>query len=284
MAPVTAGALLLQSAGPDHRPGAFRSKDSGAQVKRLLQLTILAPFLLTAGCAARSGTADGAADAAHGAHDAAADTAHGHDAAHEHNPAHHPGGEYDSAIHRAHVAAGHHGGAASASGHPPAHPADVKFMQDMIGHHAQALVMAAMAPTRGAGDHLLRLVEKIDISQRDEIDMMKRWLTERHQPVPDPADHSAHAAHMPGMLTPEQMAQLDAARGREFERLFLMFMIQHHEGALVMVDELFASPGAAQDSDIFRFATDVAADQLDEIDQMQYLLDVLSANPGSEIR
>lgn len=165
--------------------------------------------------------------------------------------------------------------------------ADVRFMQDMIGHHAQALEMAAMAPTHGASDHVLRLVEKIDISQRDEIAMMKAWLTDRGQAVPD--EHAMHTMpgmpgmSMPGMLTPEQMAQLDAARGVAFERLFLTFMIQHHEGALVMVDELFASPGAGQDSDIFRFATDVAADQLDEIDQMYNVLSTL-ANPGSEIR
>lgn len=160
--------------------------------------------------------------------------------------------------------------------------ADVRFMQDMIGHHAQALVMAAMAPTHGAGTQLLLLAEKIDISQRDEIAMMQQWLTDRKQPVPD-GGHT-HAMHMPGMLTPEQLAQLDAARGREFERLFLTFMIRHHEGALQMVDELFASPGAAQDPDIFRFVTDVAVDQLDEIGVMEYMLEILAAHGGSEIR
>ena len=219
------------------------------------------------------------ADAAHDEHAAAQQGgAEQHDAAH--HAASHGSAGHDSAAHQAH-AAEHH---PASAGYPPAHPADVKFMQDMIGHHAQALVMAAMAPTHGASEHLLRLTEKIDISQRDEIAMMKQWLRDRHEPVPDEADHSGHAAHMPGMLTAEQLARLDAARGREFERLFLQFMIQHHEGALQMVDELYESPGAAQDSDIFRFVTDVAADQLDEIDQMQYLLDVLSANPGSEIR
>jgi uncharacterized protein (DUF305 family) len=160
-------------------------------------------------------------------------------------------------------------------------PADVRFMQDMIGHHAQALVMAAMAPTHGAGEQLLRLAEKIDISQRDEIAMMQDWLVERGQPLPDEHYMHTHGAHMPGMLTDAQLAQLGAARGREFERLFLTFMIRHHEGALAMVDALFASAGAAQDPDIFRFATDVAADQLDEIDQMQHLLDMLNANRGS---
>lgn len=160
--------------------------------------------------------------------------------------------------------------------------ADVRFMQSMIGHHAQALIMAGMAPTHGAGTQLLKLAQKIDISQRDEIAMMRQWLAERGQAVP--GDAHMHAMHMPGMLTPEQLARLDAARGREFERLFLRLMIQHHEGALDMVDALMDSPGAAQDPDIFRFITDVAADQLDEIGVMQYMLDTLDdtrRNSGS---
>jgi uncharacterized protein (DUF305 family) len=160
--------------------------------------------------------------------------------------------------------------------------ADVRFMQHMIGHHAQALVMAAMAPTHGASEHFQRLAQKIDISQRDEIAFMTQWLTERNQAVP-PDDYLAHMA-MPGMLAPEQMAQLDAARGREFERLFLTFMIRHHEGALQMVDELFDAPGAGQDPDIFRFVTDVDADQRDEIHVMQTMLDTLDNNPGSSAR
>jgi uncharacterized protein (DUF305 family) len=162
-----------------------------------------------------------------------------------------------------------------------AHPADVKFMQDMIGHHEQALVLAALAPTHESSEQVLRLAEKIDISQRDEIGMMQDWLTERGQPLPD--EHHAHGTLMPGMLTAEQLAQLDRARGREFDRLFLTFMIQHHEGALKMVDMLFASPGAGQDPDIFRFATDVATDQLDEIDVMTHMLAML-ATGGSESR
>lgn len=161
--------------------------------------------------------------------------------------------------------------------------ADVRFMQDMIGHHAQALTMAGLAPGRGASDHLMMLVEKIDISQRDEIAMMKAWLVDRGQAVPD--ENRMPMMHdMPGMLKAGQMAQLEAARGAEFERLFLTFMIQHHEGAIEMVDTLFASAGAGQDPDIFRFATDVAADQLDEIDQMQHLLSTLAVNRGSESR
>lgn len=150
--------------------------------------------------------------------------------------------------------------------------ADVRFMQNMIGHHAQAIQMAALAPTHGASEKLLQLARKIDISQKDEIGLMKAWLAARSQVVPDDA---AHAMMMPGMLTAEQFAKLDAARGQEFDRLFLSFMIRHHEGALQMVEELFRSSGAGQDSDIFRFATDVDADQRDEIFAMQQLLDII---------
>ena len=151
--------------------------------------------------------------------------------------------------------------------------ADVRFMQNMIGHHAQAIAMAGLAPGHGAAENVLKLAQKIDISQRDEIIFMKRWLAERKQAVPD--DAQAHAMMMPGMLTPEMMAQLGAARGREFDRLFLTFMIGHHEGALQMVNELFKSSGAAQDPDIFRFATDVDVDQRDEIFVMHKMLDTL---------
>lgn len=151
--------------------------------------------------------------------------------------------------------------------------ADVRFMQNMIGHHAQAIRMAAFAPSHGASEKVRQLAQKIDISQRDEIDMMKQWLSDRHQIAP--TDTQSHAMMMPGMLNPEQLAQLDAARGPEFDRLFLSYMIRHHEGALQMVEELFKSPGAGQDSDIFRFATDVDADQRDEIFVMQKLLDAI---------
>jgi uncharacterized protein (DUF305 family) len=156
--------------------------------------------------------------------------------------------------------------------------ADVRFMQDMIGHHAQAIVMAALAPSHGASSKVLQLAQKIDISLRDEIEMMKQWLRDRQQQVPD--DAHLHMMRMPGMLTPEQMTQLGAARGRDFDRLFLTFMIQHHEGALSMVETLFAAPGAGQDSDIFRFATDVDADQRDEIFVMRTLLDTLDTTRG----
>ncbi len=150
--------------------------------------------------------------------------------------------------------------------------ADVRFMQNMIGHHAQAITMAALAPSHGASEALLRLAQKIDISQRDEIAMMKQWLVERNQAVPA---SESHAMMMPGMLSPEQFRQLDAARGREFDRLFLTFMIRHHEGALQMVETLFKSRNAGQDPDIFRFATDVDADQRDEIFAMEQLLNTI---------
>jgi uncharacterized protein (DUF305 family) len=151
--------------------------------------------------------------------------------------------------------------------------ADVRFMQHMIGHHAQAVQMAALAPTNGASDGVVRLARKIDISQRDEIEMMKSWLQARRQAVP--AEAHSHAMMMPGMLTPEQLAQLGRARGREFDRLFLVLMTRHHEGALQMVQELFRTPGAGQEPDIFRFATDVDADQRDELVVMERLLHAL---------
>lgn len=159
--------------------------------------------------------------------------------------------------------------------------ADVEFMQHMIGHHAQALVMTAMVPERGSDENVQRLAQKIDISQRDEIALMRQWLEERGQAVPDTI--AAMNMQMPGMLTPAQMEQLRAARGTAFDRLFLILMIQHHRGALAMVDVLDAAPGANQDSDIFRFVTDVVTDQSDEIDVMYRLLDLLP-NPGGQSR
>lgn len=170
-------------------------------------------------------------------------------------------------------AAHHHMPDLPATAGPGFTVADVRFMQHMIGHHAQAVRMAALAPTNGASDDVVRLARKIDISQRDEIDMMKSWLGERRQAVPHEA-HS-HGMMMPGMLTGEQLAQLGAARGREFDRLFLTLMTRHHEGALQMVRELFRTPGAGQEPDIFRFATDVDADQRDELVVMERLLHAL---------
>jgi len=169
-------------------------------------------------------------------------------------------------------------------------PADVTFMQGMIHHHAQAVVMAGWAPTHGANESVKTLAGRIDVGQRDEIAFMHRWLRERHLPAADLSDHqmsmqgmpgmSMPDTLMPGMLTPQQMQQLDAARGAEFDRLFLTGMIQHHQGALTMVDKLFSSQGAGQEEYVFRFASDVSTDQTTEIDRMRLMLGALSPKPN----
>jgi len=167
------------------------------------------------------------------------------------------------------------------SGRPPYTAADVHFVAGMIGHHAQAIQMAGWAPMHGASAAVRTLCERIVVAQNDEIAFAQRWLREHNEFVPpaDPRGHIMpgmdHPMLMPGMLTPDQMAQLDAARGREFDRLFLTFMIQHHQGAITMVAQLLAAPGAAQDGPIFRFAADVNADQTTEIDRMSRMLDDL---------
>lgn len=158
--------------------------------------------------------------------------------------------------------------------------ADVAFMTDMIGHHAQAVRIARWAGTHGASDAVQRLADRIIVGQQDEIAIMARWLRDHGETVPEPDSSHAmagmdHAMHMPGMLTGEQLAMLDAARGAEFDRLFLTLMIQHHEGALTMVRQLFGSHGAAQDDTVFRIASDVQADQTVEIRRMRSMLDAL---------
>jgi uncharacterized protein (DUF305 family) len=153
--------------------------------------------------------------------------------------------------------------------------ADVRFMQGMIGHHAQALDMTALVPSRTSRDAMKLLAQRIDVSQRDEIAMMRSWLTARGEAVPDAHAHRHHSAAgvlMPGMLTADEMGRLSAARGPAFDRLFLELMIKHHDGALTMVKDLFATPGAGQDSEIFAFASDVDADQRMEIERMGALL------------
>lgn len=151
--------------------------------------------------------------------------------------------------------------------------ADVRFMQNMIGHHAQALEMVALLQSRTNREDMRLLARRIALSQEDEIMLMQRWLQMRGQQVPDAhAHHAAGATLMPGMLTAEEMGRLAAATGKEFDRLFLEFMVKHHEGALVMVGELFSNPGAAQESDIFSFATDIDADQRIEIARMGAML------------
>lgn len=151
--------------------------------------------------------------------------------------------------------------------------ADVRFMQGMIHHHAQALDMVTLLKARTASDDMRKLGLRIELSQDDEIKMMRRWLEVRGQEVPgEHAHHMPGAPLMPGMLTPQEMDTLAAAKGVEFDRRFLEFMIKHHAGALIMVDELFAAPGAAQESEIFAFASDVVADQRAEIDRMGAML------------
>ncbi len=167
----------------------------------------------------------------------------------------------------------HHMSALPATAGPGYTVADVQFMQHMIGHHMQAIIMARLAPSSGASDAVLKMAEKVDISQRDEIAFMQQWLTERGQAVPDSAQ--SLSMNMPGMLTDAELQQLANARGTEFDRLFLTFMIRHHRGALDMVAEMFKTPNAGQDPDLFRFVTDVDADQRDEIFVMQKLLETI---------
>jgi uncharacterized protein (DUF305 family) len=151
--------------------------------------------------------------------------------------------------------------------------ADIKFMQGMIGHHAQAVEMVALVPSRTASDDIRKLAQRIDVSQQDEMKMMREWLQSRGQQIPDPrAHHMMGTTLMPGMLTPEEMAQLAAATGTAFDRLFLEGMIKHHSGAITMVHDLFATDGAGQTPEIFSYASDVDADQRMEIDRMGSML------------
>jgi uncharacterized protein (DUF305 family) len=151
--------------------------------------------------------------------------------------------------------------------------ADVSFMQGMIGHHAQAVEMVGLIQTRTTREDMRLLGLRIEVSQSDEIRMMQRWLQTHGQPLPDPHAHHMPGMLMPGMLTAEEMTRLAEARGPAFDRLFLQGMIKHHQGALTMVRTLFATADAAQDPDIFAFASDVDADQRMEIDRMRALLD-----------
>jgi uncharacterized protein (DUF305 family) len=161
--------------------------------------------------------------------------------------------------------------------------ADAKFMTGMIGHHAQAIVMAGWAPTHGASPAIQTLCARIINAQRDEIATMQRWLADRGRPVPEATggpmkmtmNGKEHEMLMPGMLTADQLHQLDQARGPDFDRLFLTSMIQHHKGAVSMVQDLFASYGAAQDETVFKFANDVSVDQTTEIARMEKMLAAL---------
>lgn len=170
---------------------------------------------------------------------------------------------------------------------PPLARADVEFMQGMIMHHAQAIEMTELIPTHTENKELRSLGARISRSQDDEIRFMKRWLAVRGEslsmPMPESMPGMSHtdASHhaidsmplMPGMLTEEQMKALRKATGAEFDRLFLKGMVQHHNGALTMVKDLFGSAGAGQDAEIFGFATDVDTGQRAEIRIMQVMLD-----------
>lgn len=177
-------------------------------------------------------------------------------------------------------------------------PADVRFMTDMIHHHAQAIEMSEMVPERTENPRIRTLAGRIINAQNDEIAIMRRWLQDRGQPVPEVADganaQAAHGAHsamdhaqhamrqMPGMLPPEEIRQLEQARGDEFDRLFLTGMIRHHQGAVTMVRELFATDGAAQDEEVFKFASDVQVDQTTEVARMQSMLAQLPQPAGGQ--
>ena len=157
-------------------------------------------------------------------------------------------------------------------------PADVRFMQDMIPHHYQALEMAELVAGRTNRPELIDVAGRIDVSQQDEIEFMQQWLRERGERMPDPSDHGAmHTDHrMAGMATPLQMADLAAAEATDFDRLFLQLMITHHDGAVTMVEELLEQPGAAYDPVLFEFTNDVTNDQIAEIERMNVLLVGLS--------
>lgn len=162
---------------------------------------------------------------------------------------------------------------------PPYSPADVQFMQHMITHHAQAVEMTALIDSHTQNKELRSLGARISRSQSDEINFMKRWLASRGESItpamPDMPgmDMSSHQMLMPGMLTAKQMDALKKAKNEEFDQLFLKGMIQHHNGALSMVKDLFNSAGAGQDAELFNFATDVDSGQRAEIKVMQTMLD-----------
>ncbi|MGH7656271.1 MAG: DUF305 domain-containing protein [Gemmatimonadaceae bacterium] len=161
--------------------------------------------------------------------------------------------------------------------------ADIEFMSGMIGHHSQAVKMAGWCASHGANKSLQTFCGRIALGQTTEIGLMSNWLKDRNQAVPAPDPRGMEMMMngketfmmMPGMLTEDQMKQLDAARGTEFDRLFLTYMIQHHKGAITMVDTLDDTPGADQDEFVFKFSNDVQADQTTEIARMQQMLDAL---------
>jgi len=157
-------------------------------------------------------------------------------------------------------------------GRSAVNPADVKFMQDMIEHHAQAVEMVELLQTRTSRASMRLLGKRIAMSQSSEIDMMRSWLTRRGETAPDPNAHDMRGMTMTGMLSPQQMTALAAAKGAEFDHLFLQGMIQHHRGALGMVSALTSVPDAAEDAALSDFLTNIVADQTAEIDRMNEML------------
>lgn len=168
--------------------------------------------------------------------------------------------------------------------------ADVNFMVGMIAHHAQALIMSRLAPENDASSKIQTLAARIINSQQDEIRSMQNWLSLRDQPVPEVhidglnlmihglnGHHHNHTS-MPGMLSDKQLRKLSEAKGSAFDRLFLEYMIDHHNGAVIMVDTLFGADGAAQDEDAFRLAADINADQVTEIERMKLMLEEVSSD------
>lgn len=176
--------------------------------------------------------------------------------------------------------------AAAGRNRPPTNAADVRFMTGMIPHHAQAVLFAAWAESHHASRAVTALCQRIVVGQRDEIETMRNWLRDHGQPVPSGTPESADTrvvpmeGHlmMPGILSARQLEEMDAARGQEFDRLFLTYMIPHHQGALTMVDELFTSYGGAQDNAVYKLASDIYADQSIEIERMQQMLAAMT--PG----
>ncbi|MEX2345602.1 MAG: DUF305 domain-containing protein [Balneolaceae bacterium] len=172
--------------------------------------------------------------------------------------------------------------------------ADVDFMNGMIGHHAQALIMSELAPVNGADPVIQTLAARIINAQKDEIETMQQWLRDRGQPVPEihidglnlmiHGEGSHHSGHMnmPGMLSQDQLEELRNAQGSDFDRLFLTYMIEHHQGAVIMVKNLFSTDGAATEEEAFRLASDIQVDQITEIERMKLMLSEYS-DPEKEL-
>jgi uncharacterized protein (DUF305 family) len=160
----------------------------------------------------------------------------------------------------------------------PGHSAtDVAFMQGMISHHGQAVRMTSLVEGRTARDDLPKMAERIEVSQRDEIAQMEAWLTARGETVPDAGAHDHGGGLMPGMLTEDEFAALEAASGPEFDRLFLLFMIRHHQGALQMVSDLLASDDGGLEPEVFQLAQHIDADQRIEIARLNDVLELVEA-------